>query len=108
MKKKAHSNQSLSLQGEFTIYTAEQNKVVLLEALTRQDVLQIDLSGITEIDGAGLQLLIAMKKASLKQDRDLSFSGHSSVVLDAIDLCNLSSFFGDPLVITGEDSKRKM
>ncbi|WP_431689233.1 STAS domain-containing protein [Hahella sp. NBU794] len=48
----------LTLNGELTIYCAAEAKAPLLE---HKDI-DIDLSQLTELDGAGLQLLILAKR----------------------------------------------
>ena len=60
----------------------------------------IDLSGVTEIDTAGFQLLAAMKKHSALSDRKLKFIRHSAVVLELIDLYGVTGLFRDKIVIS--------
>lgn len=86
-------------QGEITIYSAMENKANLLELLQVSDAVTIDLSKVCEIDTAGLQLLILAKREAEQAGKKLQLSGHSDAVLDAFELCNLSTFFGDPVVI---------
>ncbi|WP_292936740.1 STAS domain-containing protein [Noviherbaspirillum sp.] len=91
---------SLSLEGEMTIYQAAELKQLLLTSLAQCQTLEIDLSAITEIDAAGVQLLIAAKKAALAAQKDIRLAAHSAAVTEAFELLDMSAFFGDPMVIT--------
>ncbi len=86
----------LRIDGELTIFRAAELKPELLcEPMPRT----IDLSGVTELDSAGVQLLVLAKKTALAQKRELALVGHSPAVLDVFELLNLAAFFNDPLVM---------
>lgn len=86
----------LRLEGELTIFRAAELKPELLsEPLARE----IDLSGVTEIDSAGVQLLMLAKTAALAQQRDMALVRHSPAVLEVFELLNLAAYFNDPLVM---------
>lgn len=53
------TGQMLRIEGEFTIYRAMELKPVLF---AQPPVTEIDLSGVTEFDSSGLQLLMLAKK----------------------------------------------
>lgn len=89
----------LCIDGEMTIYRAAELKQAFLVALATHSVLEVDLSGVTEIDTAGVQLLIATKVIGLARDCRLRLVGHSAVVLDVFELLCLSAYFGDQLVM---------
>lgn len=91
-------------EGELTIYTAEEQKLQLLKAIAGQNCIEVDLSKITEMDTAGLQLLILAKLESRRRAVPLTMVGHSQAVLEVIDICNMSSFFGDPVLLPSENS----
>ncbi len=59
----------------------------------------LDLSGIEEIDGAGLQLLMTLREFTRRQGVRLRLRGHSFPVLRAIELSGTAGYFGDRLVI---------
>lgn len=88
----------LRIEGEITIYTALEIKHHLMQVPRSQDI-EIDLSGITEIDTAGLQLLVLMKREARKHNSMLRLTAHSAAVIEVIDICNLASSFGDPMVM---------
>jgi anti-sigma B factor antagonist len=91
-------------EGELTIYTAEVQKSLLLEAMHGQAAIVMDLSKVSELDSAGLQLLILAKLESERRQIPFEISGHSPAVLSVMDLCNLSRFFGDPVFIPSEQT----
>lgn len=88
----------LALSGEMTIYNAAQIKVTLAEAMhgASEVEVEVDLSGITDIDTAGLQLMLIAKR---HPDCRVRFVNHSPEVLRLIDLANLGGALGDPLFI---------
>lgn len=90
---------ALSIKGELTIYQALELKQLLLTALAGTAVLEVDLSGVTDIDTAGVQLLILVKKTAQAQQRELHLVAHSPAVTDVFELLNLVAYFGDPLII---------
>ena len=84
---------------DMTIYQAQAQKEQLLAALAAAEHLELDLSGVAEMDTAGLQLLMLLKREVLQQDKRLTISGHSPAVQHVLDFCNLVGVFGDPMVI---------
>ena len=88
----------LSIEGDFTIFTAEAIKTRLLEALNEGQEIEVDLSGISEMDSAGLQLMVAAKREAATQEKALRFAGHSQAILSTMDLCDISGHFADPVV----------
>lgn len=87
------------IEGELTIYTARELKDKLLMTLSMIEELELDLSEVSEIDAAGLQLLVMLKSEVAALGKILRIVGHSPLVLDLLDLSRLSDFFGDPLPI---------
>ena len=94
-------NAALAIRGEFTIFTAATLKQALLDTLAPggPDDIDIDLSDVSEIDSAGLQLMVMTKREAAAAGKNVRFVRHSDAVLDLIDLCDLSGFFGDPVLI---------
>lgn len=89
----------IAITGELTIYTALDLKATLLAGLAANEELELDLSGVEEVDAAGLQLLVMIKQQATASGKALRFTGHSPVVLDLLDLSGLAGFFGDPLLM---------
>lgn len=90
----------ISPEGEMTIYQAMALKETLLSALRQAESIDLDLSAISEIDSAGLQLLLLTKRESLLRGKTLRIVAHSAATLDLIDTCNLAAYFGDPVLIS--------
>ena len=97
---------SLSVENEMTIYTAVQQRKQLVEFLSSGSELEISLTKVDEIDTAGLQLLILIKHEAAQANKSLRFVMHSAAVLDVLELTNLTSVFGDPLLLVGSEGDR--
>ena len=74
----------LKLSGELTVPNAGQSGSALLEALGRLDYLEIDLSLVTAVDIAGLQLLCAAHRTAVIQSKRI-------VVLSASDCVDMAA-----------------
>ena len=98
------STQLLSLTGDLTIYRAFELKATLLDALAASDELELDLSQVNEIDTAGLQLLLLLKKEAQRAGKRAVIVAHSQAVRSLIDFCNLAGELGDPLVIPASEA----
>jgi anti-anti-sigma factor len=81
----------LAVEGELTIYRAAELHPVLLDAVHTQDAPALDLSGVTEFDCAGLQLLLVARREARRLGKDLPLQGASPAVRDAFALLGLSS-----------------
>lgn len=92
----------LAIQNEMTIYTANEQKKMLFEQLKLSNQLQIDLGAVSEIDCAGLQVLMFLKDESKSLHKQVTLIHHSKAVVEAIELLNLSTFLGDPIVISAD------
>lgn len=109
-KKKVMDNEEnaasprLGIEGELTIYAAAELKprfAQLLDEIAQSPQKQgeVDLSQVSEIDSAGLQLLLLAKREAARRGIGLALCGHSPAVIDCFDLCDLGAVFGDPIVI---------
>ncbi|CAD5374662.1 Anti-sigma-factor antagonist (STAS) domain protein [Rubrivivax sp. A210] len=93
---KKNKGGAMRIEGEMTIFRAAE----LAQALQAgPPPAELDLSGVTEIDCAGLQLLLLAKKKALADKRALSLVGHSAAVTEVFELLNVTAYFGDPLVV---------
>ena len=86
----------LRLQGELTIYRAAELKQALL---AEPAPIEIDLSGVTDIDTAGVQLLMLAKRVAQTEKRELRLVAHSQAVSEVFELLNLAAYFDDPMVM---------
>lgn len=94
----------LTLAGEMTIYAAAELKPRLLGPIESCAKIEIDLTGVGEIDTAGLQLLILAKRQAIAAGKSLRLTGHSGPVTELLELYNLAAFFGDPMVLTAREA----
>ena len=90
----------LAFEGEMTIYVARRDRDRLLEALSSASSLAVNLSQVTEIDTAGVQLLLALKAECARRELPVTLEDHSPAVLQALDAYELSAAFGDPVVLS--------
>lgn len=89
----------MSIEGELSIFTAADIRARMLQAFGEGAELEIDLAKVSEIDSAGVQVMIAAKREAAARNIPLRFIAHSAAVLDILDLCDLSGHFGDPVLI---------
>lgn len=89
----------IRIDGDMTIYTALDLKQELVPCLERAPRLDVDLSQVNEMDTAGLQLLLLLKRETTGRGTSLLLTGHSQAVTEVIDTFNLGGFFGDPMVL---------
>lgn len=99
--------QILVIEGELTIFTAAEQKTHLLAFMTSGDMLEINLANVNDIDTAGLQLLILIKREAGQTGKTLSFVMHSNVVLEILELANLTTAFGDQVVLSHHKESAK-
>jgi len=79
----------LALEGEVTIFHALDIKGRLLDFLGSGDELELDLSGVAELDSAGLQLLLLARREARQQGRALTFTRHSAAVRQVLEIVQL-------------------
>jgi anti-anti-sigma factor len=69
----------------------------VLTALSQQrSPVEFDLSDVTEIDSAGVQLLLLAKNTAAEHGKELKLVGQSPAVMRALELLRLESHFGAP------------
>ena len=79
----------LSIDGELTIYTVQEYKKSLAEKFVVDKVLEMDLTGVDEIDTSGLQLLAAMSKELFDNGSEMKITQASDVVTEALESSRL-------------------
>lgn len=92
----------LRIDGELTIFRAAELKPVLL---AKPAATEIDLCGVTEIDIAGVQLLMLARKTALADKRPFGLVAHSAPVLEVFELLNLAGYFDEPTVVSSRARK---
>lgn len=94
---------SVTLDDEMTIYTASEIKSQLLDALDSSRELEISLAGVSELDSAGVQIILMLRQEARRQQKELRFIHHSPAVLDVLDILNLVPYLGDPVVMPAQE-----
>jgi anti-anti-sigma factor len=89
----------LKVTGELTIYQAAEAKLRFQEELARGAALEVDLSGLEELDTAGAQLLLWAKREGRNRGHAVAYVSHSPAVLEVFDQLNLAGAFGDTILI---------
>ena len=80
----------LSLSGELTIYSVHELRNLLLTALDENRDIDIDMSEVSEVDTAGLQLVLIAQRDAEAQGRRLRISGCHPEVREALAFYNLA------------------
>lgn len=89
----------IEIRGELTIFTTAALRQQLLDAFDTGSELEVDLSAVSEMDSAGMQLMVAAKQEATVRNQPLRFTDHSPAVFDTLELCKLSGHLGDPVLI---------
>jgi len=105
VNKLSETDTQIVVRDDMTIYTALELKNALLPHLKAEQALQLVLSEVPEIDSAGIQLLIYMKKEASRLNKQFSLVNHSQAVVDVMELFGLVSFFGDPIIISSNGNE---
>lgn len=86
------------VQGDLTLDTAEAYRRAWLEhcsqtAVAGAGLCRLDLSGVTELDGFGLQLLVALEKQLTKSNGRVCLVNPSERVREVLAQVRLTEFF---------------
>ena len=87
---------NLVVEGSLTIDTAAQLRRRLVHALQDHASVRLDLSSLTDIDAAGLQLLIMIRWEAKRQCREMQIAAHHPVAREMAGLANLVSYLAEP------------
>lgn len=99
-KRKTKNGCKVSIEGDMTIYEAVETCETLKKILGENKSVDIDLQGVTEIDTAGVQILLSLKKQANVTDKVMTISMHSEPVVEVFELLNIVQDFGDPIVLS--------
>lgn len=80
----------IAVRGEMTIYTAAELHNALCRRLPLGKATKLDLSGVTEIDTAGLQLLVALQRQAESEAVPLVIDSQSPAVRELAALFHFS------------------
>jgi anti-sigma B factor antagonist len=90
----------LEVAGELTIFHAAEAKARFQEELAKGSQMEVDLSQVSEMDTAGAQVLLWLKRQAQASGRTVPFIRHSPAALDVLEQLNLAGLYGDTLVIS--------
>jgi len=82
--------------GEMTIYRAAELKQEILAQLDQHALLEFDLSEVSEIDSAGLQLLFLAASTAAARQGVACIGPRSAAVREVFAILGLDSRFPDP------------
>lgn len=86
----------LSLSGEMSIYNAAELKPQLLTCLQDAESLALDLTEVTELDTAGLQLLWLCQQEAALTGKAFTITATSAAAMESIALLGLEQPFNLP------------
>lgn len=89
---------SVLVSDELSIYTASALGEQITKKLSGAEKITVNLRQVTEVDTAGLQLLIAIK--NLHSEYDIEFVEHSPAVLEVLELCGMAGEFNDSVILS--------
>lgn len=90
------------LAGELCIFNAAELKEQLLGVLGDEVKCALDLSQVTEIDTAGIQLLLLAKQEATRLGGSLDLFDHSESMREAISLLNVANALDVPSLIPAQ------
>lgn len=96
------ANLQIRLSGDLDIYAAASLCTHLLSVLQQHHEIELVLNEVAEVDGAGLQMLLATKAEAMRLGVIMRLTGHSVAMVRALQLCRLTAYFGDPVILTRE------
>lgn len=79
----------LDVDGELTIHTAAEQCPRLLGAVEKNGTLRVGLAGVSELDTAGLQMLLAARREAERLGGAVEFHDASEPVLEALAIVHL-------------------
>lgn len=86
----------LLIAGPMTLSTARDWRQCLLAANGAAGDVELDLSGVSDIDAAGIQSLVSLRQQARNSARSLHLLAASACVREALDFCRLTEFFEIP------------
>lgn len=81
----------LSFRGELTIYEAASASEHLCSAFGTGELRNVDLGGVTELDTAGLQILLLARRLEVPGSETVALVNHSEAVREVFELAGLES-----------------
>jgi len=104
-RKKSSQSKRLAIVEDMTIYNAAAQKAMLLAGLESSDDIELDLSAVAEIDTAGFQLLVLVKREAGRQGKTARIAAHSACVQEVVDFLDMAAHFGDPILMQSQEAR---
>ena len=82
---------SLAVVGEMTIQTAAERKAELLALLESAAEVEVVLTDVTELDTAGLQVLMMLRREAAHLGKSLRLVSPNKVVTDVLEIAHLTT-----------------
>lgn len=82
----------MALLGEMNIYSAIEVKKAFLENIYASEEVSIDLSGVSELDTAGVQLLILARREAENMGKTLRIDAHSDATASILKLYGVRKY----------------
>ncbi len=80
-REEINGNAVFHMKGAMTVYEAVSLRDAFMESLDAFDVVILDLEKVTELDCAGIQLIVSAKKSAEKSKKTFTVSGFSDAVV---------------------------
>ena len=98
LKRERGSNKSkglckLAIEENMTIYVIDELKQGLSEQIASYDRFELNLGKVEEIDSAGIQLLLALKRELVQKDKRFELTQVSGAVAKLLEAYNLGDHF---------------
>ncbi len=90
---KRNNSTEITFSGELTIFFAMELYQEHLQRIKLKPKVIIKLSSVTEIDTAGMQILLILFKEITKKNGEYEISSINDVISDYVKLFNLEGFF---------------
>lgn len=88
------SGPTFELEGELTIYAVSEARRELEALQGEHPRLVLDLQNVQEIDSAGVQLLLWLKRRAAMAGHDFAIAQASQAVVEVLDLLQVAGEFG--------------
>jgi len=85
----------MEFEGELTVHNAADRRGALLAMIDADGDLDLDLSAVTELDTAGLQLLLLARREAAHLGGRLTVTAASQAVLDVLAIAHLDATLSD-------------
>lgn len=90
---KRNGTTEITISGELDIYSAMEMYQQHFQSITLKELVTFKLRGITEIDTAGMQILIMLFKDIIQQNANYVIDSLSETVIEYSQLFNLQQYF---------------